>query len=78
MRPAHIHFMISADGHRRLITHLFVAGSRHLDSDAVFGVRPALVTPFTHHDAGTAANGTVLQTPWYSADYSFTLVSETS
>jgi protocatechuate 3,4-dioxygenase beta subunit len=45
-RPAHIHFMISAPGHRRLITHLFIAGDPYLASDAVFGVKPSLiVTP---------------------------------
>jgi protocatechuate 3,4-dioxygenase beta subunit len=42
-RPAHIHFMISAANHRRLVTHLFIAGDRYLESDAVFGVKPSLV-----------------------------------
>jgi len=42
-RPAHVHFMISAPGYRTLITHLFVAGDRYLDSDAVFGVKPSLI-----------------------------------
>jgi protocatechuate 3,4-dioxygenase beta subunit len=42
-RPAHTHFMISADGHKRLVTHLFIAGDPYLDSDAVFGVKPSLV-----------------------------------
>jgi protocatechuate 3,4-dioxygenase beta subunit len=45
-RPAHVHFMISATGHRTLITHLFISGDAYLDSDAVFGVKPSLiVTP---------------------------------
>jgi protocatechuate 3,4-dioxygenase beta subunit len=39
MRPAHIHFMISANGYERLTTHLFVKGDEYLDSDAVFGVK---------------------------------------
>jgi|SRR5579859_3449673 len=42
-RPAHIHFMISAPGYRRLVTHLFVAGDPYLESDAVFGVKPELI-----------------------------------
>jgi protocatechuate 3,4-dioxygenase beta subunit len=42
-RPAHVHFMISASGHRTLITHLFLAGDAYLDSDADFGVKPSLV-----------------------------------
>lgn len=45
-RPAHIHFRIAAEGCRSLTTHLFVAGDQHLQSDAVFGVKPSLiVTP---------------------------------
>ena len=35
--------MISAANHRRLVTHLFIAGDRYLESDAVFGVKPSLV-----------------------------------
>ena len=42
-RPAHVHFMICAAGHKRLVTHLFIAGDPYLDSDAVFGVKPSLV-----------------------------------
>jgi protocatechuate 3,4-dioxygenase beta subunit len=45
-RPAHVHFMISASGHRTLVTHLFLSGDAYLESDAVFGVKPSLiVTP---------------------------------
>lgn len=45
-RPAHIHFRVSATGCRTLVTHLFIAGDNHLESDAVFGVKPSLiVTP---------------------------------
>lgn len=42
-RPGHIHFVVSAPGHKTVITHLFDAESDHLDSDAVFGVRDSLV-----------------------------------
>lgn len=45
-RPAHVHFRVSAAGCRTLVTHLFIAGDRHLENDAVFGVKPSLiVTP---------------------------------
>jgi hydroxyquinol 1,2-dioxygenase len=46
MRPAHIHFMVTAEGYQRLITHVFAEGDEYLDSDAVFGVRSALIAPF--------------------------------
>jgi hydroxyquinol 1,2-dioxygenase len=42
-RPAHVHFMISAPGRRKLITHLFFEGDMYLESDAVFGVKPSLI-----------------------------------
>jgi protocatechuate 3,4-dioxygenase beta subunit len=42
-RPAHVHFMISAPGYRTLVTHLFLAGDKYLESDAVFGVKPSLI-----------------------------------
>jgi protocatechuate 3,4-dioxygenase beta subunit len=45
-RPAHIHFIAGAAGHRSVTTHLFVAGSRYLDSDAVFGVKDSLIREF--------------------------------
>ncbi len=42
-RPGHVHFVVSADGHKTVITHLFDSASDYLDSDAVFGVRPSLI-----------------------------------
>lgn len=42
-RPAHMHFIIRAEGHETLTTHLFRDGDPYLDSDVVFGVRKSLV-----------------------------------
>jgi hydroxyquinol 1,2-dioxygenase len=50
-RPAHIHFMIAAEGHQTLVTHVFASDSPYLDSDAVFGVKTSLIAAFTHHPA---------------------------
>ncbi len=49
-RPAHVHFMISANGHRTLVTHLFLAGDPYLEGDAVFGVKPSLIVTPKEHD----------------------------
>jgi hydroxyquinol 1,2-dioxygenase len=55
-RPAHIHLIVAADGHQPLTTHVFVAGSPYLDSDAVFAVKQSLVRDFTEvDDPGEAA-----------------------
>lgn len=45
-RPAHLHMMVHAPGHKPLITMFFPEDDKHLDSDAVFGVRVPLVLPF--------------------------------
>jgi hydroxyquinol 1,2-dioxygenase len=45
-RPAHMHFMVTAPGCQRLITHIFVAGDTYLTSDAVFGVKETLIVDF--------------------------------
>jgi protocatechuate 3,4-dioxygenase beta subunit len=42
-RPAHIHFLIGADGYQELATALYLAGDPNIDSDAVFGVSHSLV-----------------------------------
>jgi hydroxyquinol 1,2-dioxygenase len=45
-RPAHIHFIVSAPGHRDLTTHMFVAGSKYIESDTVFAVKKSLLVDF--------------------------------
>ena len=49
-RPAHIHFIVTAPGHRALTTHIFVAGSPYIESDAVFAVKKSLIKEFTPVD----------------------------
>lgn len=73
MRPAHVHFMVSAQGHRTLITHIFVEGSQHLDSDAVFGVKPSLIVPFEVQGPGDGPAGRILAEPWYRARFDIVL-----
>jgi hydroxyquinol 1,2-dioxygenase len=52
MRPAHVHIMASAPGCKTLITHVFDRSSKHLEDDAVFGVRGSLVRDFEPDDSG--------------------------
>lgn len=55
-RPAHIHFIADAAGHRPVTTHLFVAGSEFIDDDAVFAVKESLVREVRRvEDAAQAA-----------------------
>jgi catechol 1,2-dioxygenase len=44
-RPAHIHFKVTAPGHRTLVTQVFFPGDPYLDNDTIGAVKPALVRP---------------------------------
>jgi hydroxyquinol 1,2-dioxygenase len=73
MRPGHIHMIVSAPGHHAITTHLFAAGSQYIDSDAVFGVKESLVTPFARHPVGAGPDGTHMDVPYYTVNYDFRL-----
>ena len=61
-RPAHLHFMIEADGYEGLITHVFRDRDPYLDSDVVFGVRLSLIAEWVKMCDGS-----------YSLDFDFVL-----
>ena len=73
-RPGHMHTMLHAQGYQPLITHLFVAGSPYIESDAVFGVRDSLIVDFGRHPPGTAPDGRVLAETWYECAFDFHLM----
>jgi hydroxyquinol 1,2-dioxygenase len=73
MRPAHVHFMITAPGYQPLITHVFAEGDPYLNTDAVFGVKTSLVAPFERHEPGLAPDGRRLDAPFFTMRYDFTL-----
>jgi hydroxyquinol 1,2-dioxygenase len=72
-RPAHVHFMIGAPSHETLITHVFAADSPYLDSDAVFGVKSALITTISPERPGIAPDGRAVEKPWRKLSYDFGL-----
>jgi hydroxyquinol 1,2-dioxygenase len=76
MRPAHIHFMVSAAGDRTLVTHVFLAGGAHLDDDAAFGVKESLIEPFTKQPAGVGPAGRQIDGPWWKLVFNFRLARE--
>ncbi len=43
MRPAHIHILVAAEGHRELVTALYFSDDANISSDTVFGVSRSLV-----------------------------------
>ena len=54
-RPAHLHYIIKADGFETLTTHIFDPDDPYIHSDAVFGVKESLLAEFRlKEDAGRA------------------------
>ena len=72
-RPAHLHFMISAPGYERLVTHVFRKGGPYLDADAVFGVRSSLVADWVRHAPGRTPDGKTSAVAFYTLDFDFIL-----
>jgi catechol 1,2-dioxygenase len=69
-RPAHIHFIVEAPGHRPLTTHIFVAGSEYIESDTVFAVKKSLVVDFEEvTDEALAEKWHVGKIPFRHADF---------
>jgi hydroxyquinol 1,2-dioxygenase len=75
-RPAHLHFMIQAPGYEPLTTHIFRDADPWLDSDVVFGVRSSLVGDYVEHPPGTAPDGSVVATPFFTLDQIFVLATD--
>jgi catechol 1,2-dioxygenase len=74
-RPAHLHFLVTAAGHRPLITHLFVKDCPYLGSDVVFGVKESLVRDFTRVDDPVRATGLGFGNPYRAVHFDITLLS---
>lgn len=76
-RPEHVHFMIAADGHKKLTTHLFIEGDEYLDSDVVFGVKADLVTRYVERKAGVASDGSKCDVDFVELNFDFVLNKDT-
>jgi hydroxyquinol 1,2-dioxygenase len=72
-RPAHVHFIVSAPGFVPVTTHVFVAGSPYLDSDAVFAVKQSLVRDFAPSDDPDTAARLGLPNPFRRARFDVVL-----
>ncbi|KAF2628282.1 aromatic compound dioxygenase [Macroventuria anomochaeta] len=45
-RPAHIHFLLTAPGHKPIVTQIFDRSSKYVEDDAVFAVKDSLLVDF--------------------------------
>jgi protocatechuate 3,4-dioxygenase beta subunit len=76
-RPAHIHFIGSAEGHTPVTTHMFLEGSPYLDSDAVFGVKRNLIIPVTMLDDAERAAAFGVEAPFRLIEFDIVLTPAT-
>jgi hydroxyquinol 1,2-dioxygenase len=72
-RPAHVHVRVAAPGYDELVTHVFLAGSRYLASDAVFGVKADLICPIATHPPGPAPDGRTMSSDYAVLRHEFLL-----
>ena len=73
MRPQHVHFWVHAQGYAPLITQVFLRDDPYIDRDAVFAVQDSLKADFVRHDPGTAPDGTTVDEPFVTLDWTFVL-----
>jgi hydroxyquinol 1,2-dioxygenase len=74
LRAAHLHFMVSHEGSRTLVTHIFPAGDPIGEKDSVFGVKESLIKEFQHHPAGTPTpDGRVVEGSWSQVQFDVVL-----
>jgi hydroxyquinol 1,2-dioxygenase len=73
-RPAHIHFVVSAEGYEPVTTHIFDRTDPYLASDAVFAVKDSLICDFARSDAADPEAARLGVTPpFYTAHFDFHL-----
>jgi hydroxyquinol 1,2-dioxygenase len=71
-RAPHLHFMVTADGLRTLVTHIFIRGN--VGSDSVFGVKQSLIKDFAAHAAADPTpDGRVVGRSWTSVGFDIVL-----
>lgn len=77
-RPAHIHFIVGADGYEPITTHIFTPDCPYLDSDAVFGVKESLIADFRTVDDPARAEEFGVPNPFHAVTWDFVLARRPS
>ena len=72
-RPAHIHFMVSAPGHRLLTTQINIDGDEYLNDDFAFATRDELIPRVVHHTAPAELAQRGVTQPFATITFDFTL-----
>lgn len=75
-RPAHLHYIIRADGFETLTTHIFDPDDPYINSDAVFGVKESLLAEFRKVDDPERASALDFAGPFWEVEHDFVLAPE--
>ena len=80
-RPSHLHFIVTANGYRSLVTEVFPSDDPYLDEDAVFGVREKLIMEYQERTDPSElpddlAIKSTIDTPFYVVDFDFVLAAK--
>jgi hydroxyquinol 1,2-dioxygenase len=73
MRPAHVHFEVTAPGYAGVVTHLFKNGDPYIETDVVYGVKKELIIDFERKPPGRAPTGETVTVPYNVVRYDFVL-----
>ncbi len=72
-RPAHLHYIIEAEGFKSLITHIFDPDDPYIHSDAVFGVKASLMAKFERIEDLNMIAREGMPKPFYRVEHDFVL-----
>lgn len=72
-RPAHLHYILEADGYETLITHIFDPDDKYINSDAVFGVKESLLAKFELIEDPSRIAQEGAEGPFYEVVHDFVL-----
>jgi catechol 1,2-dioxygenase len=72
-RPAHIHFFVTADGHRKLTTQINIDGDPLVNDDFAYATRDGLVPPVVEHADEASIKEHGLSGPFCEIKFDMTL-----
>lgn len=74
-RPAHIHFFISAESHRKLTTQINIEGNPLIDDDFAYATRDGLVPHVLEREDETSIHANGLNGPFAEIEWDIQLTA---
>ena len=75
-RPAHVHFFVTAPGHRKLTTQINIDGDKYLHDDFAFGTRDELIPQVERVTDAREIHQAGLNKPFARIHFDFTLTKD--